>query len=33
MSASPRRLLLVHDGLSPDQDLLTVVRHVYTVRD
>ena len=25
-------LLLIHDGLSPDQDLLAVVRHVYTVR-
>jgi hypothetical protein len=25
-------LLLVHDGLSPDKDLLAVVRHVYTVR-
>ena len=25
-------LLLIHDGLSPDQHLLAVVRHVYTVR-
>jgi hypothetical protein len=25
-------LLLIHDGLSPDQDLLAIVRHVYTVR-
>jgi hypothetical protein len=25
-------LLLIHDGLSPDQDLLSVVRHVFTVR-
>lgn len=25
-------ILLIHDGLSPDQDLLAVVRHVYTVR-
>jgi hypothetical protein len=25
-------LLLIHDGLSPDKELLGVVRHVYTVR-
>ena len=25
-------LLLIHDGLSPNQDLLAVVRHVFTVR-
>ena len=25
-------LLLIHDGLSPDRDLQTVVRHVFTVR-
>ncbi|MGD0063141.1 MAG: nucleotidyl transferase AbiEii/AbiGii toxin family protein [Streptosporangiaceae bacterium] len=25
-------LLLIHDGLAPNQDLLAVVRHVYTVR-
>ncbi|HUC26931.1 MAG TPA: nucleotidyl transferase AbiEii/AbiGii toxin family protein [Streptosporangiaceae bacterium] len=25
-------LLLIHDGLLPDQDLVTVVRHVFTVR-
>lgn len=25
-------LLLIHDGLSPDQDLVAVVHHVFTVR-